>query len=166
MTTLPLNLTRARQIAATAQVLAIVFLVVIAVAIVIKAGGPIANALFNAEGSWHEAGLTVVALLPALFFYESVNRLRGSLKLYSEGEFFTAASAARVAQAGDFAVTALLAAILIVPNLTRWLSGSGGFDLRIESELIGMLAFALFVSAVGRILATAAQIKAENDSFV
>lgn len=36
----------------------------------------------------------------------------------------------------------------------------------VEPEYFGLLAFSLFVMALGHVLTTAAQLKAENDSFV
>jgi hypothetical protein len=164
------QLLEAQQIAATAQVLAVIALVVIAVSIVTTVGRPIAAALFGEAMPWREhvnaIGLVLIALLPTFLFYESVNQLRRALKLYGDGEFFSAAAASRVAQAGDYAIGAIAAMILVVPNLTLWVSKRGGFEWRLESEHIGMLAFALFISVVGRILAAATQLKAENDSFV
>lgn len=170
ITQLSPDLQKAKQIANTAQVLAVITLVVIAAHIAVKAGFPIGNALFNSDKPWrkdvHDIGLILVSLLPAGLFFEAVNQLRHALTLYRNGEFFTAAAAARVAQSGDYAISAMVAAMFVVPNLTLWISRRGGFDMRFESEMIGMLAFALFVSAVGRVLAAATQLKAENDSFV
>jgi hypothetical protein len=71
-----------------------------------------------------------------------------------------------VAKAGSSAIYAMIALIIITPNLTAWVNRQGGFELRIEPEYIGMLAFAVFVCAVGRVLAAATDIKSENDAFV
>jgi hypothetical protein len=164
------ELKQAQQIAATAQVLAVIALVIITITIVFKVGGPITAALFGDAKPWREhvntIGLVLIAMLPTFLFYESINQLRHALKLYGAGEFFSAAAASRVAQAGDYAIGAIVAMILVVPNLMLWVTKRGGFEWRFESELIGMLAFALFVAVVGRILAAATQLKTENDSFV
>lgn len=168
-TVLSPDLQRAQQIAATAQVLAIVTLVVMGITIGTRLAGPIVSLLFG-DAPWRDSvnrlGLVLIALLPTALFFEAVNQLRGALKLYGKGDFFSAATASRVANAGDNAMGAMIALIAIVPNLTLWVSHQGGFDMNIEPEYFGMLAFALFVSAVGRILAAATQLKAENDSFV
>jgi hypothetical protein len=170
VTALTPELQRAQNIAATAHVLAIITLVVLAITIVIKGGVPIGAALFDDQKPWfervHDVGLSLIALLPTFLFYEAVNQLRRALKRYRDGDFFSAAAASRVAQAGDFAIGAAAGIILIVPNVTLWLSRRGGFDVNLESEFVGMLAFALFISVVGRILSAAAQLKTENDSFV
>ncbi len=169
--TLSPDLKKAQDIAGTAHVLAIIALVGIVVTIVVNGGFPIGSILFNNDLPWrerlNEAGLILIALLPAFFFYEAVNQLRKALDHYCDGEFFSEAASRCVAKSGDYALEAMVAVILIVPNLTLWVSeGGGGFDIDIEPETIGMLAFALFVSAVGRILTAATQLKAENDAFV
>lgn len=164
------ELEEARQIAATAQVLAVMALVIIATTIVARLGLPLGAALFDASLPWrqlvHDIGLLSIALLPSFLFYAAVNQLRRALNLYSDGEFFSADAASRVAQAGDYAIGAMMVLMLVVPNATLWITEHGGFDWQLESEYVGMLAFALFISAVGRILAAANRLKAENDSFV
>ena len=164
------DLQRAQQIATTAQVFAVITLVAIGIHIAAKVGFPMGNALFSSDLPWREEvrkiGLILISLLPAFLFFEAVNQLRHALVLYRDGEFFNSAAAERVARAGDYAVGAMVATMLVVPNLTVWITKRGGFDLNWESEMIGMLAFGLFVSAVGRVLTAATQIKAENDSFV
>ena len=169
--TLSPELKQAQQLAGTAQVFAIIALVIIVTTIAFDGGVPIGVALFDDSLDWREKtnriGLLLVALLPAILFYESVNRLRLALQHYDKGEFFSAAASTRVAQAGDYAIEAMVAIILVVPNLTMWIThGGGGFDMELESATIGMLAFACFVAAVGRILTAATQLKAENDAFV
>ena len=164
------ELQQAQELASTAQVLAVIALVFFAVTIVIEGGMPIGAALISDEMPWrmrvHKIGLVLISLLPAFLFYEAVNQLRRALKLYCDGEFFNAVAASRVAQAGDYAIGAVVAMMFVVPNLMLWVSRRGGFEWRLESELIGMLAFALFISVVGRILTAATQLKTENDSFV
>ena len=61
---------------------------------------------------------------------------------------------------------AMLAFILIVPNLTQWIRHNGGFEMRVEPEYLGMLAFAIFIVMVGRILSAAAILKEDNEGFV
>ncbi|MDO9319912.1 MAG: DUF2975 domain-containing protein [Gammaproteobacteria bacterium] len=168
--TLSPELKQAQQLADTAQVFAVIALVVIVTTIAFDGGVPIGVALFDDTLDWREktnrVGLLMVALLPALLFYEAVNRLRLALQHYDRGEFFSTEASARVAQAGDFAIEAMVAVILVVPNVTMWITHRGGFDMELEPATIGMLAFACFVAAVGRILTAATQLKAENDAFV
>lgn len=168
--TLSPELKQAQQLASTAQAFAAIALVIIVTTIVLDGGVPAAIALFDDTLDWREKGnrigLLVVTLLPALLFYEAVNRLRLALQHYDKGEFFSAEASKRVAQAGDFAIEAMVAVILVVPNVTVWITQGGGFDIELESSTIGMLAFACFVAAVGRILTAATQLKAENDAFV
>ncbi|MDP1931539.1 MAG: hypothetical protein Q8L60_08785 [Gammaproteobacteria bacterium] len=169
--TLSPDLQKAQQIAHAAQVCAIFALVGLVATIVSKGGFTLATTIFSDELDWRErvnqGGLILISLMPALLLFEAVNRLRGALKYYSAGEFFSTMASSRVAQAGDYGIQAMVAMILIVPNLTMWISeGGGGFDIALEPNTIGMLAFTLFVAAVGRILTAATQLKAENDAFV
>lgn len=167
---LTVELKQAQQIAVTAQVLAVVCLAILGIHIISKLGVPLANALFGESMPWRDEvrkiGLISIALIPTFFFFESISQLRHALKIFGTGEFFTTPAASRVANAGDYAIGAMISLMLLVPNFTLWASQRAGFEWRMESEYIGMLAFALFISVVGRVLAAASQIKAENDAFV
>lgn len=167
----PVNeLKHAQDLAVTAQTLAIIAIVTLIVAIVSKAGFSIGGTLFSAELGWqqkaHNTGLVLIELLPAFLFLEAINHLRRALSTFGKNEFFSNDVARHVANAGSSAIYAMIAVMLITPNLLLWVNRQGGFDVRIEPEYIGMLAFAVFVSAVGRILAAATHIKTENDAFV
>jgi hypothetical protein len=167
---LPLSLQQAKQLASTAQVLAIIALIILGINIAAPLGRRVAVALFATDLDWrehfHAVGLVLISILPAMLFFEAVNQLRQALKLFSVGEFFTESVATRVQYAGHYAIGAMLASILVVPNLELWVNRRGGFDWKLENEYIGMLAFALFVAAIGHIMAAATELKAENDSFV
>ena len=164
------GLEKAQRIAATAQALAVITLIFIVVNIVYRMGPPVTAAVFDHTKSWREhtqaIGLVAISLLPTFLFYEAVNQLRRALNHYRDGRFYSEAAASRVAQAGDYAIGAMVAIMLVVPNLTLWVSQRGSFGIKLDFNYIGMLAFALFIAAVGRILAAAAQLKTENDSFV
>lgn len=165
------HLLRAQQISHFAQVIAVIALVSLVVTIVVKGGFPLAATLFDAQLPWtgrlHSAGLILISLLPSFLFLEAAMRLREALVHYSNGEFFSDAAAKKVRQAGDLGVQAMVAMILIVPNLQLWVgAGRAGFKMAADPDTIGMLAFTLFVAAVGRVLAAATQLKAENDAFV
>ena len=168
------DLRSARDTAATAHVFAVVCLVAIGINVVFRVGRPLVAALAGDGKPWredvHAIGLVLIALLPTILFYEAVNQLRHALGHYRNGEFFATTAATRVARAGDYALSALAAVILVVPNVTAWVSqrggGGGGFEVNLQNEFIGMIAFALLISVAGRVLAAAAQLKAENDSFV
>ncbi len=168
----PTDLKSARDTAATAHVFAVVCLVLIGINVVFQVGRPVVAALFGDDKPWrehlHAIGLVLIALLPTFLFWEAVSQLRHALNHYRNGEFFDTAAATRVARAGDYALSALAAVILVVPTLTEWVSqrGRGGLEINLQNEFVGMIAFALLVSVAGRVLAAAAQLKAENDAFV
>lgn len=160
----------AQDLAVTAQTLAIVALVTLTVAILGKGGFAIAQNLFTEEFTWresvHNIGVTLIQLLPAILFFEATNKLRKALAEFSRGEFFSSNAAHHVADAGVSAIYAMAAVMLITPNLMAWVQGQGGLRVVIEPEYLGMLAFALFVCLVGKILAAATALKSENDAFV
>lgn len=160
----------AKDLAITAQTFAIIAMVLLIIAIAVEGGTVIGHNLFSPENTWqqsvHNIGLVLIKLMPAILFVEAINHLRQALSKFGEGEFFSAATSKHVADAGYYAIYAMAALMVITPNLMLWVDRQGGFDVRIEPEYIGMLAFAIFVSAVGRVLAAANKIKSENDAFV
>ncbi len=164
------DLEKARQLAGTAQLCAIAALVVIAVSIAHTLGSPLWELVFESDSSRREQlrylSVLLLGALPAILLFEAVQQLSRALKHYENGEFFGREAPQRVARAGDLAVQAMLAAMVVVPTLTRWLDARGGFDLRLEPEYIGMLAFALFIGLAGRILQAAAGLKDDNDAFI
>lgn len=165
-----LKLDKAQSLAKSAYVFAVITLVIIGLSVLTKAGLPIVQLILERDLPWaervNEAGLLLVQILPAALLFAAINQLRYALERYSEGEFFSDTSSKHVAEAGDYAVEALVAVILIVPNLTQWIQHNIGFELRVEPEYIGMLAFAIFIAVVGRILSAAAYLEQENESFV
>lgn len=161
---------RARQLAGTAQFLAVSAFVMIVASLVFSIGGPTAALIFSdnpfTRERVHEIGLLLLDALPALLLCEAVNQLSRALQYYEKGEFFGRNAPEKVAKAGDLALEAMIAAMLVVPTLRLWVSGEGGLDIRFEPEYAGMLAFALFISLTGRILSAAAGLKEENDAFI
>lgn len=163
------DLIHAKKLASTARVFASIALVVIIISIVLKTGIPIIRLLIGPDPLATRvtaAGLLLVQILPAVLLCKAVNSLSGALKHYSEGDFFCQAAARHVAAAGDYGAQAMIASMLIVPNLSEWIQSEKGFTVRMESEYLGILAFALFVGAVGRILSAATSLKEENEAFI
>jgi|CXWL01.1.fsa_nt_gi hypothetical protein len=107
-----------------------------------------------------------VSVLPAIFFMSALWQLRRALREYAKGEFFSPRSARAVRRAGEEAFVALLAQILIAPTIISWLEGGRHLNLNFELTDLALVAFVLFVAAVGRVLDLAAVIKAENDQIV
>ena len=163
------SLDRARRMASAAHVVAIVACVLIILAIVGQSAIPTGAALIGGEGAFESRlGRALTALIPALpltLFFFSLFRLRQALDHYSDGEFFSPKPARHIAGAGVNAALALFAAAIVAPALQAWAEG-GRLQIRVEPIMAAMLAFALFVMVVGRILEAAAAIKAENDQIV
>lgn len=164
------DLSKAQQLAKTAQVFALIALVMIGLAILFKIGLPAIRIVLDEALPWRsrvtEIGLLAVQGLPAVLLCEAINRLQLALRHYCEGDFFSRLASEHVAQAGDYALQAMIALMLIVPNLTQWIRHNGGFDIKLEPEYLGMLAFALFIAMVGRILSAATTLKEDNEGFV
>ena len=164
------KLDKAQSLSKTAHVFAVIALVIIGVSLLTTAGFPILRLIFERDLPWttfvNESGLLLVQILPGALLYASINQLRYALEKYSAGEFFSDATSKHVAEAGDYAVEALIAVMLIVPNLTQWIQYNAGFELRMEPEYMGMLVFAIFIALVGRILSAAAYLEQENESFI
>lgn len=164
------DLNKAQQLAKTAHAFALIALLMIGLAILFKVGLPAIRIVLDAALPWRsritEIGLLAVQSLPAILLCEAIHRLQMALKHYGEGDFFNRVASQHVAQAGDYALQAIVALILIVPNLTQWIRHNGGFDIRLEPEYLGMLAFAVFIAMVGRILSAAATLKEDNEGFV
>jgi hypothetical protein len=144
--------------------------VVIGISIAHTVGSPLWELFAESDSSRREQvrdlSVLLLGVLPAILLFDAVQQLSRALKHYENGEFFGREAPQRVARAGDLAMQAMLAAMVVVPTLTRWLEARGGFGLRLEPEFIGMLAFALFISLAGRILQAAAGLKDEYDSFI
>lgn len=170
ITPLDLDLSKAQQLAKTAQGFALLALLMIGLSILLNTGIPALRVLADDAMNWRsrvtEIGLMMVQILPAILLLEAVNRLHLALKFYCEGDFFSKKASERVAEAGDYALQAMIALILIVPNLIQWIRHHGGFEIRFEPEYFGMLAFALFIAMVGRILSAAATLKEDNEGFI
>lgn len=164
------ELKHAQQLATTAQTLAIIAMVTLIIVIAADAGTTIFENLFAADTPWqqrvHNIGVALIELLPAILFIEAINHLRQALSSFGNAEFFSNTVAKHVAAAGSYAIYAMAAVMAITPTLLLWVSRRGGIDVQIEPEYIGMLAFAVFVCAVGKILAAATDIKSENDAFI
>lgn len=162
------SLDRARRMASVAHVVAIVACVLI-VLMIVPSAIPAGAALVSGEAAFADRLISaLVALIPALplaIFFLSVFRLRQALDHYSDGEFFSAKPARHIAGAGITAALALVAAAVVAPALQAWSEGTP-YSFAIDPVLAPMLAFALFVMIVGRILEAAAAIKAENDQII
>lgn len=161
---------RAQKLASAGHVAAIVAAVLLALTIIGQYAVPAVQDLAE-DGSWGErvsAALTnLTGALPLAFFLSAALRLRMALDHYTDGFFFAAKPARHLARAGVDVVMAVVAQALIVPLVHVWTRGEhGDFALNVEPEMVGVLAFALGVMVVGRILEAAAAIKAENDQIV
>jgi hypothetical protein len=167
---------RARTLAGWSRAAANIAIVVILVAAIVNYGvGPVLSYLrdLRAEPAWGAFWPIPVVLthmilaLPSFLFVDALSHMSRALKEYEEGRFFSPEQAFRVRRAGEDALLALACHIVVSPSLFAWVTGARG-GIRFEFEFIhlGLIAFALFVAAIGRVLHVAAALKREHDQIV
>ena len=93
-------------------------------------------------------------------------QMRKALSEYEQGRFFSKESARAVRRAGEDGLLALAAHIVISPTVHGWVTEGPGFKVNFEFFYLGLIAFAIFITAIGRVLHAAAAIKAEHDQIV
>ncbi len=164
------DLTQAQRLAHTAKGFAIAAMILLILSIVTDTGLPMARGVLENADDWRKmvntVGLLLINALPAFLLYASVHSLNGALSAYCDGAFFSREASNRIARSGDTAVEAMVALIIVSPTLSGFVRGERSISLNYESEYLGMLAFAFFVAAVGRILGAAVSLKEENEAFI
>lgn len=107
------------------------------------------------------------AALPFFLFADAMAALRRALKEYGEGRFFSEVAGAAVSRSGTIVLAAMAFKTALTPTIQQSIEAAS-FSLRFDFDLfdLGIVAFAVFVAAVGRVLDAAAAIKAENDQII
>jgi hypothetical protein len=170
-------LERAQKLAESAGIVALIAAGLIVLgAVGHEAGGPALTTLRNTVVTPDIAGALnlfravaafSVLALPSFLLAAALVDLSRVLDEYGKGRFFTLKASAGVRKAGEGALWALAAKILISPTVFSWITHEGrGFIWHFESFDLGLIAFAAFVMVLGRVLEAAARIKAENDQIV
>ncbi len=162
---------RAKLSAATAQIWGSVAYWVLVVGLALSFGAGALETLLAMPDAdpIHRVGAVLsltVPLLPAILFIGALDHLRRALGEYAAGNFFSSSSAKWVRRAGEEAVYAMAAKAVLVPTILGWIHSSDVFDLSFEPVDWALLAFLIFVAAIGRVLDLAVAIKAENDEIV
>lgn len=170
------NLSPVKGLAATASAFAVVATVLLLITVIWAHGiKPCLEALRTmrtepAPGPfwWIQVvGPQLILALPSFLFMDALGAMRRGLDAYAAGHFFTDAPGRALARAGDTAVAAIVAHVVVSPTVYSWVVGeSRGIRLDYDIAYIGVFAFAICVSCVGRVLVSAAAIKAENDQIV
>jgi hypothetical protein len=111
-------------------------------------------------------GLNLIEMLPALLLLLGVVAAQRVFARMSEGAVFTADNAADIGVIGDNMLWAGVAAILIVPNLSAWVRGERGFFFALENWHLLVAVLGAAIALIGRVLALANRIKAENEQIV
>lgn len=170
-------LEQARSLARTASGLAIVAMIIIIVTTAIRdfampaiAGFMEARANGGAEGGLAILkGFAIGALsaAPNFLLVQALSQLQTVLREYQAGNFFTPRAAHAVRKTGEAILWALAVKIAVTPTIVGFISGSAdGPRLAFETFDLGLIALALFVLLMGRVLEGAVAIKADNDQII
>lgn len=124
-------------------------------------GGVTARSLFTTIGARAVLAMPNVLLAVALW------RLKFVLEEYERANFFTSGASHAVRSAGEWALWAMGYKIVAAQTLYGWITQtSRSIDFNYESFDLGLIAFAGFVTLLGRVLEAASAIKQENDQIV
>lgn len=169
-------LDRAKSLAGVTATIAVVAAVIITIGAVAQVAAPGFAALAarevtpDVEGAlnlFRAIGGFLVLAMPSFLLAGALLDLSRVLDEYGKGQFFTLRASAGVRKAGEAALWALAAKIVISPTLYSWITQEGrGFIWHMEPFDLGLIAFAAFVMVLGRVLEAAAKIKQENDEIV
>ncbi len=170
-------LRRAQKLSGWAATFAVVAAILIVIgAVGREAVGPVVEVLRNREVTADLAGVAAIVNavgvfwimgLPSFLLAGALFELSRVLDEYGKGQFFTLRASAGVRKAGEAAIWALAFKIVISPTLYNWITrDGGGVSWSMEPFDLGLIAFAGFITVLGRVLEAAARIKAENDEIV
>src|SRR5262245_58324049 len=111
-------------------------------------------------------GVSLIEALPAVLLLLGVLAAQRVFARMSRGAIFSADNANDIGSMGDNVLWAAIATVLIVPNMSAWVRGEGGFhfDGHDWAFLLGVLGAA--IALMGRVLGLANRIKAENEEIV
>jgi len=118
------------------------------------------------RGVVQHAGVNLIEALPAALLLLGVLAAQRVFARMSTGAIFTSDNADDIGSMGDNVLWAAIATVLIVPNMSAWVRGEGGFhfDGHDWAFLLGVLGAA--IALMGRVLGLANRIKAENEEIV
>lgn len=112
-------------------------------------------------------GLRLIAVSPLVFFALALGYLNGALGDFSRGEFFTKGAAGALREAGLWSIAALIMKIAGAPTLTQWIGQrESGITIDFDRFDFGVLALAMALTLIGRVMEAAAAIKADSDQIV
>lgn len=104
--------------------------------------------------------------LPIGLMLVALGHVRKALKEFSSGRFFGPAPPKAVRSAAQWAIASVLVKITIVPSLESLTADSVSPQISLNGTDLPLLAFLIFLWAIGRVLELAAALKSENEAFV
>lgn len=148
-----------------ALVLLAILLVLRSVLIPIVAG--MADNHPNSEAFWGEVGPILIDALPAFALLGALDATHKLLKRLARGETFSDSVGKGVRGIGMALIWAAIAAAVVVPWLHAWVDGRYGFGgVNLEPASVVMAVVGAAMLLVGRLIARAADLKSELESFV
>jgi hypothetical protein len=105
--------------------------------------------------------------LPLFLFADALGSLRRAFNEYAAGRVFSEKAGAAVSRAGQIALVAMVFKVATSPTIQASIEAAAvtpRFDFQVVD--LAIIAFALFVAAVGRVLDAAAAAKTGNDQII
>lgn len=157
-------LTQAQTFAQSAHIFIVVAVGILALTGLADVIAPIVRA---APGEVVRDGAAGLASAAPLFLFAlalwSLNRALGE---YKGGVFFSLRSARAILHAGLWADAAMIMKVLVTPTILGALVHEPGLHVDFERADFGVMALAMGLTFMGRVLEGAAALKAENDQIV
>ncbi len=165
-----------RNLAKGASLLAIVVAFIVASALLVSLNllnliEPFATA--TSTGNLDLFGRTLVSLLhqlvpliPIGFYLLAVLGAAGILDHIGKGEYFSARNIRALADLGGSMGFGALWAMFLVPALSDWTGGIGGYRVDFSPELLVMLTIGACLLVIGRLFLRAQRLEAEIEGFL
>lgn len=154
------------------EVVSLVALVLLTILLVLRSLlMPIVAAMVDTDpGSaeyWAQVGPALIDALPAFVLLGALDAARKLFARLARGETFSGAVGKGVRGMGSALIWAAVAAAVVVPWLHAWVDGRygfGGLNLEPTNVVLAVVGAALLL--LGRLVARAADMKSELESFV
>lgn len=165
-----------RNMAKLASLMAIAAVFIIAAALlsglnVLKLIEPFARA--TSTWDWGLFGTTLVALLhelapliPVGFYLLAVLGAAGILDHIGKGEYFSERNIRALAEMGGSMAYGGLWAALLVPSISDWTAGLGGYRTDADPEVLVILTIGGAILVIGRLFLRARKLEAEMEEIV
>jgi hypothetical protein len=108
----------------------------------------------------------VTPLLPFGFYLTAVVAARAILDRISEGQTFSTANVAGLGEIGSAMLSGAAVEGFVVPALSDWTAGSGGYHVDFSPEMLVIATIGLCLLVLGRLLLRAQKLEADMEAIV